>query len=121
MPLQYLTTAPLDTFTILAGRQMMLQAIKGTDPLWTFTAPGYDFTKHLPPTITLLVKNSPDASDAAAFATCAGTISDPTNGKFNVQLTTAATAAPGRFFYKLLMTDNASHLWLSGDFVVMSA
>ncbi len=121
MALSLVTTLLPAKFTVL-GREMTLTAIRGNEPLWTFTLPNYNFNEHLPATLTLLVKANADAPDGSAFATLQGTVIDPANGKFTIQVTTAATANPGRFFYKLMIAD-AGGGWcmMFGDFVVVNA
>jgi len=86
---------------------IVLKVQEGNEPLLTITAQKrnpdgstspFDLTGS---TVTMYVKGNADIADGSAIATYTGSISDAPNGKFSVQVTTAATATPGRYFYKI--------------------
>jgi hypothetical protein len=119
-PVELVATVPSPQVPA-GGGPLTLRTIRGNEPLWTFTIPAYKFTEHLPVAITLLVKANADTPDGAAFATMPATVTDPA-GRFQVQVTTAATASPGRYAYKVVSTDAAgTACLLFGDFVVIAA
>ncbi len=124
MSLAMVTTVLPARFTVVTGSQFPLTTIKGNESLLTFTIPDYNFTQHLPATIQCIVKASADTPDASAIATIPATITDPAGGTFTIQVTQAATASAGRYFWKLKISDTSPvtpMTLMSGDFVVVNA
>jgi BppU N-terminal domain len=102
-----------------------LKVQEGNEPLLTITAQKrnpdgtvspYDLTGA---TVTMYVKATKDTPDGSPMATYTATITDAVNGKFTIQLSTAATANPGTFWYKINAVSATHPQTLQhGDFIV---
>jgi hypothetical protein len=86
---------------------VLLSVPEGNDPLLTITVQArnpdgttvpYNLTGAA---VTMFIKTNADTADGSAIATISGTVTDALNGVFTVRIATAATAAPGRYFYKI--------------------
>lgn len=102
-----------------------LKVQEGNEPLLTITAQKrnpdgstspFDLTGSA---VTMYVKATKNTADGSAMATITATITDAPNGKFTVQVTTAATANPGVYWYKINSVIAAHPQTLQhGDFIV---
>lgn len=102
-----------------------LKVQEGNEPLLTITAQKRNPDGSVSPfdltgaAVTMYVKVNADTADGSALATYTATITDAPNGKFTVQVTTAATVTPGLFFYKINSVIAAHPQTLQhGDFLV---
>lgn len=109
---------------------ILLKVQEGNEPLLEVTAQKRLANATLAPfnlagaSITMTVKATRDTADGSAIATYStgsGTIiiTDAPNGSFTVQLSTAATAATGLYFYKVNATTGGHpQTLMHGDFLV---
>lgn len=110
--------------------EIQLTVPEGNEPLLTITAINsstgipYNLSGPPPSTVTAIIKASADTPDASAIATIPATIVDGPAGQFTVQIPAAATASPGRYFYKINAQDsiipNRTQTLQHGDFVVVN-
>jgi hypothetical protein len=104
---------------------ILLTVQEGNEPLLTITAKKPQPDGTLSPfdltgaAVTMYVKATNDTADGSAMATYTATITDAPNGKFTIQLTTAATVNPGKYWYKINSVIATHPQTLQhGDFIV---